>query len=244
MKQKGRINLDEIIGDYIVKNTPAFNSYLKQLWKDLSNRAEGVKDGVDRISFGKYYDLPGLISERLFSVFDSKNKGFLSIEDFTSSMIKLFSGDYDQLLNFIFDFYDFDKDHKITKEDIRIVLSYVPLYKKIKHNQGLKFEKDNFQDRLASQKELHEKLDTLFKNKQIINFSEFKYIIQNVNSDIFLYILVFLMEKRPFSNETIKNLENIKKNQEIDKIGIKTKHNNYIVLPNLNSKLSVSRTIS
>ena len=244
MKQKGRINLDEIIGDYVVKNTPAFNSYLKQLWKDLSNRAEGVKDGVDRISFGKYYDLPGLISERLFSVFDSKNKGFLSIEDFTSSMIKLFSGDYDQLLNFIFDFYDFDKDHKITKEDIRIVLSYVPLYKKIKHNQGLKFEKDNFQDRLASQQELHEKLDTLFKNKQIINFSEFKYIIQNVNSDIFLYILVFLMEKRPFSNETIKNLENIKKNQEIDKIGIKTKHNNYIVLPNLNSKLSVSRTIS
>ena len=244
MQKKGKINLDEIIGDYVVKNTLAFNSYLKQLWKDLSNRAEGVKDGVDRISFGKYYDLPGLISERLFSVFDSKNKGYLSLEDFTSSMIKLFSGDYEQLLNFIFDFYDFDKDHKITKEDIRIVLSYVPLYKKIKHNMGLKFEKDNFQDRLASQKELHEKLDTLFKNKQIINFAEFKYITQNINSDIFLYILVFLMERRPFSNETIKNLDNIKKNIDIEKRGIQSKHENYIVLPNINSKLSVSRTIS
>ena len=244
MEKKGKINLDEIIGDYVVKNTSAFNSYLKQLWKDLSNRAEGVKDGVDRISFGKYYDLPGLISERLFSVFDSKNKGYLSIEDFTSSMIKLFSGDYEQLLNFIFDFYDFDKDHKITKEDIRIVLSYVPLYKKIKHNQGLKFEKDNFDDRLASQKELHEKLDTLFKNKPIINFSEFKYITQNINSDIFLYILVFLMERRPFSNETIKNLDNIKKNIDLGKLGLKSKHENYIVLPNINSKLSVSRTIS
>ena len=244
MEKKGKINLDEIIGDYVVKNTSAFNSYLKQLWKDLSNRAEGVKNGVDRISFGKYYDLPGLISERLFSVFDSKNKGYLSIEDFTSSMIKLFSGDYEQLLNFIFDFYDFDKDHKITKEDIRIVLSYVPLYKKIKHNQGLKFEKDNFDDRLASQKELHEKLDTLFKNKPIINFSEFKYITQNINSDIFLYILVFLMERRPFSNETIKNLDNIKKNIDFGKLDLKSKHENYIVLPNINSKLSVSRTIS
>ena len=244
MQKKGKINLDEIIGDYVVKNTSAFNSYLKQLWKDLSNRAEGAKDGVDRISFGKYYDLPGLISERLFSVFDSKNKGFLSIEDFTRSMIKLFSGDYEQLLNFIFDFYDFDKDHKITKEDIRIVLSYVPLYKKIKHNQGLKFEKENFQDRLASQRELHEKLDKLFKNKQIINFSEFKYITQNINSDIFLYILVFLMERRPFSNETIKNLDNIKKNNNVDKLGYKSKPENYIVLPNIDSKLSVSRTIS
>ena len=244
MQKKGKINLDEIIGDYVVKNTSAFNSYLKQLWKDLSNRAEGVKDGVDRISFGKYYDLPGLISERLFSVFDSKNKGFLSIEDFTSSMIRLFSGDYEQLLNFIFDFYDFDKDHKITKEDIRIVLSYVPLYKKIKHNQGLKFEKDNFEDRLASQKELHEKLDTLFKKKQIINFSEFKYLTENINSDIFLYILVFLMERRPFSNETIRNLDNIKKNIDIEKLRLKSKHEHFIVLPNINSKLSVSRTIS
>ena len=255
MKNKGKINLDEIIGDYIVKNTSAFRSYLKQLWNDLSKREKNIKDGIDRISFGKYYDLPGLISERLFSVFDFKNKGYLTINDFTNSMIKLFSGNYEQLLHFIFDFYDFDKDNKITKEDIRIVLSYVPLYKKINHYQGLKFEKDNFEDRLASQKELHEKLDNLFKVKQIINFEEFKYIVQNINSDIFLYILVFLMERRPFSNETIKNLENIRKNKVIEEhknknifykkqFHNKNLDNNYIVLPNVNSKLIVSRTIT
>ena len=255
MQKKGKINLDEIIGDFVVKNTSAFKSYLKQLWNDLSKREKNIKNGIDRISFGKYYDLPGLISERLFSVFDSKNKGYLTINDFTSSMIKLFSGDYEQLLHFIFNFYDFDKDNKITKDDIRIVLSYVPLYKKIKHYQGLKFEKDNFEDRLASQKELHEKLDNLFKLKQIINFEEYKYIVQNINSDIFLYILVFLMERRPFSNETIKNLENIKKNNELgeqkNKIIFYKKQfmnnnydDNYIVIPNVNSKLVVSRTIT
>ena len=257
MQKKGKINLDEIIGDFVVKNTSAFHIYLKQLWNDLSKREKSSKDGIDRISFGKYYVLPGLISERLFSVFDSKNKGYLTVDDFTNSMIKLFSGDYEQLLNFIFDFYDFDKDNKITKEDIRIVLSYVPLYKKIKHYQGLKFEKDNFEDRLASQKELHEKLDNLFKLKQIINFEEFKFIVQNINSDIFLYILVFLMERRPFSNETIKNLDNIKKNPDGNNKNINKNKNifskkqimsknfdNFIVLPNVNSKLIVSRTIT
>ena len=257
MQKKGKINLDEIIGDFVVKNTSAFHIYLKQLWNDLSKREKSTKDGIDRISFGKYYVLPGLISERLFSVFDSKNKGYLTVDDFTNSMIKLFSGDYEQLLNFIFDFYDFDKDNKITKEDIRIVLSYVPLYKKIKHYQGLKFEKDNFEDRLASQKELHEKLDNLFKLKQIINFEEFKFIVQNINSDIFLYILVFLMERRPFSNETIKNLDNIKKNPDGNNKNINKNKNifskkqimsknfdNFIVLPNVNSKLIVSRTIT
>ena len=257
MQKKGKINLDEIIGDFVVKNTSAFHIYLKQLWNDLSKREKSTKDGIDRISFGKYYVLPGLISERLFSVFDSKNKGYLTVDDFTNSMIKLFSGDYEQLLNFIFDFYDFDKDNKITKEDIRIVLSYVPLYKKIKHYQGLKFEKDNFEDRLASQKELHEKLDNLFKLKQIINFEEFKFTVQNINSDIFLYILVFLMERRPFSNETIKNLDNIKKNPDGNNKNINKNKNifskkqimsknfdNFIVLPNVNSKLIVSRTIT
>ena len=257
MQKKGKINLDEIIGDFVVKNTSAFHIYLKQLWNDLSKREKSTKDGIDRISFGKYYVLPGLISERLFSVFDSKNKGYLTVDDFTNSMIKLFSGDYEQLLNFIFDFYDFDKDNKITKEDIRIVLSYVPLYKKIKHYQGLKFEKDNFEDRLASQKELHEKLDNLFKLKQIINFEEFKFIVQNINSDIFLYILVFLMERRPFSNETIQNLDNIKKNPDGNNKNINKNKNifskkqimsknfdNFIVLPNVNSKLIVSRTIT
>jgi Ca2+-binding EF-hand superfamily protein len=257
MQKKDKINLNEIIGYYVVKNISAFKSYLKQLWNDLSKREGNLKNGIDRISFGKYYDLPGLISERLFSVFDSKNKGYLTLDDFTNSMIILFSGDYAQLLNFIFDFYDFDKDQKITKEDIRIVLSYVPLYKKIKHYEGLKFEKDNFEDRLASQKELHEKLDDLFKLKTIINFEEFKFIVQNINSDIFLYILVFLMERRPFSNETIKNLDNIKKNNNINNIiNINNKNifikkqifsrkcDNLIVLPNVNSKLIVSRTIS
>ena len=257
MQKRDKINLNEIIGYYVVKNISAFKSYLKQLWNDLSKREGNLKNGIDRISFGKYYDLPGLISERLFSVFDSKNKGYLTLDDFTNSMIKLFSGDYAQLLNFIFDFYDFDKDQKITKEDIRIVLSYVPLYKKIKHYEGLKFEKDNFEDRLASQKELHEKLDDLFKLKTIINFEEFKFIVQNINSDIFLYILVFLMERRPFSNETIKNLDNIKKNNNINNIiNINNKNifikkqifsrkcDNLIVLPNVNSKLIVSRTIS
>ena len=101
MKKKGKINLDEIIGDFVVKNTLAFKSYLKQLWNDLSKREKTIKNGIDRISFGKYYDLPGLISERLFSVFDSKNKGYLTSNDFTSSMIKLFSGDYEQLLHLI-----------------------------------------------------------------------------------------------------------------------------------------------
>ena len=54
-------------------------------------------------------------------------------------MTRLFTGNFDQLIDFIFEFYDFDKDNKISSEDIRIVLSYIPLKvmdKKISNKKG------------------------------------------------------------------------------------------------------------
>ena len=234
-----KINLNDITNEYEVKNIDAFSQYLKQVWKDLSGRKGGEKEGIDKITFQKYYELPGLISERLFSVFDSSGNGYLSLKDFIDNMLILFSSNFENLLKFIMKFYDFDNDGKITKEDIRVVLSYVPVYKKSKNSGGLKFEVDNFEDRLKSQKELHEKLDSIFDSKQKMDLEEFTSIIKNKNSDIFLFILVFLYEHRPFSAETVKNLENIKKSPSLSP----RKKDNLIASPNLNSNLIVSQTL-
>ena len=234
-----KINLNDITNQYEVKNIDAFTQYLKQVWKDLSGRTKEEKDGIDKITFQKYYELPGLISERLFSVFDSSGRGYLSLNDFTNNMLILFSSNFEKLLQFIMKFYDFDNDGKITKEDIRVVLSYVPIYKKSKKSGSLKFEVDNFEDRLKSQKELHEKLDVIFEDKQSLDLEEFTSIIKNKNSDIFLFILVFLYEHRPFSMETVKNLENIKKSPRLSP----RKEDNLIASPNLDSNLEVSKTL-
>jgi len=42
-------------------------------------------------------------------------------------MTSLYSGTFEQLIKLIFDFYDFNKDGKISREDVRVVLSYIPL---------------------------------------------------------------------------------------------------------------------
>ena len=242
-----KINLNELIGDYIVENQPAFQSYLRQVWKDLSGRSEDKDKGVNKITFSKYYELPGIISERLFSVLNTNKTNFLNCNDFIDGMITLFSGDLDKLIQFIFKFYDFDKDGKVSKEDIRIVLSYVPLNtKKLKKQKSLKYEKENFNDRLESQSELHEKLDIIFKNTQTIDEKRFKEIVKNETSDLFLYILIFLLEKRPFNKNTVKNLENIKKSPVTTSNKNKSSNsiNNLIVSPNLNSKFQSSTIIS
>ena len=210
-----KINWNDLIKQYEVKNIDGFCQYLKQVWKDLNGRTDNTKQGIDRITFGKYYEVPGLISERLFSIFDSSKSGYISLNDFVNHMVELFSSNFEKLVEFILKFYDFNNDGKITKEDVRVVLSYVPIYKKVKNNNELKFEKDNFQDRLTSQQELHKKLDNIFGEKKDLNLKEFTSIIQNINSDIFLFILIYLYENRPFSSETIKNLDNIKKSPRL-----------------------------
>ena len=242
MEDIEKINFNDITCEYEVKNKEAFAQYLKQVWKDLIGRSGDTNEaskGIDKVTFQKYYELPGLISERLFSVFDNDNKGYLSLNDFTSTMLTLFSSDFNDLLELIFKFYDFDKDDKITKEDIRMVLSYVPTYKKNSENSGLKFDTEDFQDRLKSQKELHDKLNIIFGQKENINLEEFTEITKNKNSDIFLFILVFLYEHRPFSSETVKNLENIKKSPLLSF----RKKEVLIASPNLDSNLCVTETL-
>lgn len=54
----------------------------------------------------------------------------------------LFIESYEKMLKFIFNLYDFDKDSYISREDIRVVLSYIPLNTQKKVDKDtLKYEK-------------------------------------------------------------------------------------------------------
>jgi Ca2+-binding EF-hand superfamily protein len=202
------------------------------------------------MTFMRYFSLPGLIAERLFSVFDKNHNEYLDISEFLEGMITLFSESYDKLAKFIFNFYDFDKDGYISREDIRTVLSYIPIrngnhsvMKKFK----LKLEKEDFKDRVESQDELHDLLDKCFKNSQVLDYQSFLKVIENVSSDIFLFILIFLLEKKPFSKKALQEYEGQRKYNTLFKVNKtpnpKLKSRFMVASPNLNSKFSPSVTI-
>ena len=234
-----KVNFDELIKEFKIDNMDSFSNYLTEIWKDLARRSNEKWKGINKITFSKYYGLPGIINERLFAVFDLNKNDYLDPKEFLSGMISLFSDNFEQSAKFIFNFYDFDRDGFITKEDVRVVLSYVPIQTKIRSKSHLKYEVEDFNDRVEAQDELFNMLNTVFGKKERLSQEDFFYIIDNVNSDIFLFILMFLLEKRPFNNQTIaiyqtgtnspvtKNIsktpKNIEKTHEIVSPSIKSK---------------------
>ena len=156
-------------------------------------------------------------------------------------MRKLFTGQYDSLISFIFNLYDFDKDGFISKEDIRIVLSYVPLEVDNKYNNFRRFNVSEFKDRVESQEELHVLLEKVFKNTNTLDLKKFIYAIENISSDILLFILIFLMKKKPFSASLIEEFASKNNGGEIPKSPTFSKK--LIASPNLQSKFSSSKII-
>ena len=231
MDLKSRLSA-KLISNLKVDDKMAFNIYLKEVFFDLlSRRVKNQNDkninlknknliGINKLIFNNYYSLPGIIGERLFHVFDSKRKDIIEFGFFKYGMNTLFCDDYKNILRFIFDFYDFDGDGKISKEDIRTVLSYVEFTnKKENNNDNNKNIEINsvtdmnkslntkrlYENSVKSQNQLVDILEKCFKDmKELIEFKNFIYIVENINSEIFFMIYIFLLRNRPFSEKTIE----------------------------------------
>ena len=191
-----KIDLEELISSFKVQDKKVFKSYLKDVWADLTERnSEKNVSGISKITFSSYYNLPGIINDRLFNVIDENKTGYLESAEFILGMITLFCEEFDENSKFIFNFYDFDKDGEISKEDIRIVLSYVSLIEDF----------HNYKDRVNSQEELYSIIKKCFKKikGEKMCYKDFKKVIENESSDIYLMILLFLYEKKPFTKATL-----------------------------------------
>jgi len=104
----------------------------------------------------------------------------------------------------------------------------------------------SYKHRLTSQEELSDILNKCFTdNKHIksskIDFKDFKYIIENINSDIYLMIFLFLLEKKPFSNKNIQSYEYHSKNNSRKNSPSKGKTNKLLASPTKNANFSPYR---
>lgn len=73
-----------------------------------------------------------MIGERIFKLFDTDKDGFLGKTEFLNGFNKLFACSFEENLKLVYELFDFDSDGKVSKEDIRTLLSHVPLAQLLK----------------------------------------------------------------------------------------------------------------
>ena len=140
------INFENLRKFVIIEDISLLTTYLKEVFKDLSDRADSnKKKGISKVTFLEYMKLPILIAEKLFSSFDTDNDGFLNVNEFVENLTNLYTGDYNTTIRAVFALLDFDKDGLITKGDVKVLLSYLPL-KVEKKLIEYKYQMDSFDE--------------------------------------------------------------------------------------------------
>lgn len=137
VEQMDKIELVDMQVPMDIKNNEIAVLYLDNLYKDLIQRTANPEKGIPRVVlvevtykivyFSQLLNCPGLIGERLFSIFDADKDGYSSKQEFFEAACRIMSYNFEDNLKIVFDIYDFDGDGLISQEDIRTLLSHVPL---------------------------------------------------------------------------------------------------------------------
>ena len=208
LKEKQEFVNFELIQEALGLNNPGlFKKYLKEVFSDLGNSVDkNNRKFMTRMVFYDYIKLPFFIAEKLFKSFSKTSTQGLCEEEFVENFYKLYMGSFEETTNIIFNLLDFDKDGSINKEDVKIILSYLPINEV---NDDSNEKNDLVSKVFGAQMKSLEEIDnilseTFSKYGGKLNLNQFTEIVTEQNSEIFLQILCFLYEQIPFSSKNIE----------------------------------------
>ena len=191
--------ISKILEDYQIPDHCFYEFYLSEIFIDLAEKSHKNLKSIDKYIFSKYFEIYGIFLDRLFKIFDHDNDGVLNRIEFIVGMKIIYSQNtsFKSLSKFIFKLFDFDQDGKINKDDVKLILSHIFL-----SNSNIEYD-ENFQNIKQIESDLKKAIGFSFREKNEMDLNDFCYVIKNICSDIFIFVLIFLLKKRPFSNETI-----------------------------------------
>ena len=204
------INFKLLFKKYYIteENKLNFKKYLIELFHDLSYLSSEEEKGVSRETFFFFLDIPIPIANNIFKLLDKDKNNYLKLEEFIFGIYDIYANySLYNLSKFVFDLYDTDRDGLVSKSDIKLLLNYLPVDKNLRHKYIIKdFANINYNDTVNNQKIIEKVINKAYVNefKNLINYDDFNFIIQNKCSDIFIAVLVYLYEAKPFNDDVIK----------------------------------------
>jgi hypothetical protein len=216
MKKKYQLSFQKIRRKIQIKDISYFEIYLKNIFSDLAKRDldNNEKKGIEKITFINYMNLPFIVGEKLLNVIDKNQNGFLSETEFISGIINLYVGSLEETQKTIFKMLDFDLDGKIIPEDSRLLIFFIKNLAKPPENV-MKVKPCEALTEEENLEEINLLIKNFFNNKSEMSFEEYKYNIENVNSDVYFLFICFLYNNKPFNDNSIKILKLLNKNTNL-----------------------------
>ena len=213
-KNNEYITFESIQESLGLKNHSLFKKYLEEVFVDLATlkneKSKSNEKHFSLLTFHDYIKLPIFMSEKLFDSFaHSINQEGLTEEEFVNGFFKLYMGTFQETSKAIFNLLDFDKDGIIKKEDVKLMLSYLPLNDVNEENdKKLELLNEVLGFQMKSLEEIDDLVNKTFKKyEDKMKYEQFKDTVQNKKSDVFLQIIIFLYQQRPFSAKSVESLK-------------------------------------
>jgi len=200
------IEYKQIRNSVEIKNINHFIIYLKKIFPNFCKYEKNKLIGLTRIKFFELLKLPIIICDKLFYALNTSKSSILSIDEFSEGMTKLYFGTFEESVEIIFSIYDYNKDGFITKEEVKLILIYLPL----KTNMT----KNDYKYQQNSLEELDNVLSITFNKESKLSFKEFINAITKVNSFIYLELLCYFYLNCPFNVKHIDQLISVLKLKE------------------------------
>jgi hypothetical protein len=208
------ISFEKVQESLNLSNPKIFKIYLHDIFLDLSSSPDSKNTKyMSKISFYDFLKLPIFISDKLFKSFKNHNKGGLLESEFVNGFYKLYMGSFEETTKIIFNLLDFDKDSEIQKEDIKFILTYLFLNSFNNNNYSDENNEIIYKKQMKKMKEINDLVNKTFK-KNDINMNEFINCLKKNKSDIYLQILCFLYNYKPFSSKSVECLKSKYMNDE------------------------------
>lgn len=134
-KKEDYVTFQAIQESLNIQDAILFKKYLQEIFNDLSSKgaSKNIKY-MTRTTFYDYIKLPIFISVKLYSSFSYRNKEGLMLEEFVDGFFNLYTGSFEDTAK------DFNKDGLINNDDVKLILSYLPLNNDETSNENKKEE--------------------------------------------------------------------------------------------------------
>ena len=180
---------------------------IRQIFDELARQSSTTDDTIDKESFLRYFPLPGMMGERLFSVFDKDNDNTIDYQEFLTGLSAIYHGTVEEKKKFLFDMYDLDGNGAISREEFSTMLSYIPAaFKVLELNESVDSSDEDEVVAVSTYKptqEIEDKIrkivDSVFegmKPSETLSYDQFQVAVSQ-NSAISEILNIFYDEALP-----------------------------------------------